>query len=115
MSYSVIALAAGVGSRLKSRIPKVFHKIGGLSLIDHVIRAAKGVNPDEIAVVLSPQYLDAELKFGEGVKRACQDVQRGTADAVKRGLDALSGDSEWIYALYGDIPLVSSETLRKLA
>ncbi|MDR2645797.1 MAG: bifunctional UDP-N-acetylglucosamine diphosphorylase/glucosamine-1-phosphate N-acetyltransferase GlmU [Holosporaceae bacterium] len=111
---SVVILAAGIGSRLQSNLPKVFHKIGGLALLDHVIKAAKGINPTEIAAVLNPKYNDADLKFFAAVKRANQDTPRGTADAVKCGLKLLSDDSSgWVYILYGDIPLISSETLRR--
>ncbi|MDR0753619.1 MAG: bifunctional UDP-N-acetylglucosamine diphosphorylase/glucosamine-1-phosphate N-acetyltransferase GlmU [Holosporaceae bacterium] len=111
---SVIILAAGIGSRLQSSLPKVFHKIGGLTLLDHVIKAAKGINPAEIVAVLNPKYNNVDLKFSSVVKRANQAVPRGTADAVKYGLKLLSDDSsEWVYVLYGDIPLISSETLQR--
>ncbi|MDR0580621.1 MAG: bifunctional UDP-N-acetylglucosamine diphosphorylase/glucosamine-1-phosphate N-acetyltransferase GlmU [Holosporaceae bacterium] len=111
---SVVILAAGIGSRLQSNLPKVFHKIGGLALLDHVIKAAKGINPTEIVAVLNPKYNDADLKFSAAIKRANQDIPRGTADAVKCGLKLLSNDSsEWVYVLYGDIPLISSETLQQ--
>ncbi|MDR2158224.1 MAG: bifunctional UDP-N-acetylglucosamine diphosphorylase/glucosamine-1-phosphate N-acetyltransferase GlmU, partial [Holosporaceae bacterium] len=113
---SVVILAAGVGSRLKSRVPKVFHRVGGLSLLDHVIKAAKGINPSEIAVVLNPQYKNVELEFSAYVKKAYQEVPKGTADAVACGLSALEDDENgWTYVLYGDIPLVSSETLLGLS
>ncbi|MDR0631846.1 MAG: bifunctional UDP-N-acetylglucosamine diphosphorylase/glucosamine-1-phosphate N-acetyltransferase GlmU [Holosporaceae bacterium] len=117
MNGSVIILAAGVGSRLKSSVPKVYHKIGGLSLIDHVIGTAKALNPSEIVAVLNPKHKDIELVFESSVKRAYQDVPKGTADAVKCALESLQNDSSdgWVYVLYGDIPLVSSETLLKLA
>ncbi|MDR2723853.1 MAG: NTP transferase domain-containing protein [Holosporaceae bacterium] len=113
---SVVILAAGVGSRFLSNIPKVFHKIGGLSMLDHVIRTAKETKSSRIVAILSPKYKDANLAFTSDIKKAYQDIPRGTADAVKCGLKLLPEDSEgWVYVLYGDIPLISSETLQKLS
>lgn len=114
-SYSVIILAAGNGSRLKSSTLKVLHKVGGLALLDHVIRSAKGINPKEIVVVTKPDFSIKPLKYADGVAVAFQDVQRGTAHAVQCGLSIMNGkndteEDEWIYVLYADIPLVASET-----
>ncbi|MDR1560911.1 MAG: bifunctional UDP-N-acetylglucosamine diphosphorylase/glucosamine-1-phosphate N-acetyltransferase GlmU [Holosporaceae bacterium] len=113
---SVIILAAGDGSRLKSSTPKVFHKVGGLSLLDHVIQTAKSINPCEIIAVLKPQYRDIELKFNANVKKAHQEIPKGTGDAVKCGLKSLSNNNHgWVYILYADIPLISATTLKILA
>ncbi|MDR2107746.1 MAG: bifunctional UDP-N-acetylglucosamine diphosphorylase/glucosamine-1-phosphate N-acetyltransferase GlmU [Holosporaceae bacterium] len=112
---SVIILAAGIGSRMKSDIPKVFQKIGGLSLLDHVITAAKGINPDVIIAVLNPRHKNFDFDFGREVIKVYQKEQKGTADAVKCGLQAADEVEGWVYILYGDIPLVSSDTLMKLS
>ncbi|MDR2765964.1 MAG: bifunctional UDP-N-acetylglucosamine diphosphorylase/glucosamine-1-phosphate N-acetyltransferase GlmU [Holosporaceae bacterium] len=116
-SDSVVILAAGDGTRLKSELPKVFHKIGGLSLVDHVISSAKKIDPTEIVVVLKPGYGSGHLEFGVGVKIAHQMEPRGTGDAAKCGLRALldNSDDGWVYVLYGDVPLVTPESLLKLA
>jgi bifunctional UDP-N-acetylglucosamine pyrophosphorylase/glucosamine-1-phosphate N-acetyltransferase len=112
---SVIILAAGSGSRMKSSIPKVFHKIGGLSLLDHVIDCVKSINASEIIVVLKPEYEDIKFRFGNDIKKVYQEIPNGTGDAVKCGLGALENNNTgWVYVLYGDIPLVSPETLIKL-
>ncbi|MDR0677939.1 MAG: bifunctional UDP-N-acetylglucosamine diphosphorylase/glucosamine-1-phosphate N-acetyltransferase GlmU [Holosporaceae bacterium] len=114
--YSVIILAAGLGSRLKSDIPKVFHRVGGLSLLDHLIQTAGNINSEEIVVVLNPKYGNIELKFDASIKKAYQKVQKGTADAVACGLNVLNNnESGWVYILYGDTPLISPETLLRLA
>jgi bifunctional UDP-N-acetylglucosamine pyrophosphorylase/glucosamine-1-phosphate N-acetyltransferase len=113
---SVIILAAGMGSRLKSDLPKIFHRVGGLSLLDHLIQTATNIHPEEIVAVLNPKCEDIELKFGAHIKRAYQKVQRGTADAVACGLSLLDNDENgWVYVLYGDTPLISPETLLRLA
>lgn len=109
---SVIILAAGKGSRLKSLLPKVFHKIGGLSLVDHVIKTAEEIFADEISVVLSPDYIDYKSEVSDRVLIACQENPTGTGDTVKFGLEKLSSkESGWVYVLYGDVPLVRSESL----
>ncbi|MDR0677442.1 MAG: bifunctional UDP-N-acetylglucosamine diphosphorylase/glucosamine-1-phosphate N-acetyltransferase GlmU [Holosporaceae bacterium] len=113
---SIIILAAGLGSRMMSNIPKVFHKIGGLFLVDHVIKAAKSIGPDEISVVINPKYKDVALEFESYVIKPYQDSPKGTADAVKVGLNSLRpNDDGWVYILYGDIPMVSPKSLKKLA
>ncbi len=117
---SVIILAAGYGSRLKSSLPKVFHKIGGLSLLDHVIKAASEISPEEIVTVLNPKYADFRSKvIGDEVNgnvvKAFQPVPRGSADTVKFAMDKLSSlDSGWVYILYGDIPLITSDSLNAM-
>ena len=113
---SIIILAAGVGSRFQSSVPKVFHKIGGLSLLDHVIKAAKEINPVEIVAVFNPLHKNMDLTFVADIKKAYQNVPTGTASAVECGMELLSDDfNGWVYVLYGDIPLISSEMLLKLS
>lgn len=115
-SNSAIILAAGDGSRLKSSTPKVFHKVGGLSLLDHVIRAVKSAGMNDISVVIKSQYLKYSLEFGEYVTKAFQEIPRGTGDAAKCGLTALKNLNEGLcYILYADIPLVSPITLLNMA
>ena len=118
-SYSVIVLAAGNGSRLKSSTLKVLHKVGGLALLDHVIRSAKSINPKEVVVITKPDFSMDQLKFADGVITAFQDVQKGTAHAVQCGLSVLSKkndskNNEWVYILYADIPLVTPATLMEM-
>lgn len=115
-SDSVIILAAGDGSRMKSSIPKVFHKIGGLSLLDHVIKTANALNPKEIIAVTKPTYSLSDLEYGEFAKQVFQENPRGSGHAVKCAIDSLSqNDTSWVYILYADIPLISSEILLKLS
>lgn len=119
--YSVIILAAGNGSRLKTSAPKVLHKIGGLSLLDHVIRSAKAINPDKVVVVTKPNFALDQLKYAEGIAVAVQKEPKGTGHAVRCGLSVCcdgggknTGENDWVFILYADIPLVSSETLHKM-
>lgn len=112
---SVVILAAGYGSRLKSSLPKVFHKIGGLSLIDHVIRVASELYADEIVTVLNPKYENFQSEVNENIIKAFQPIPNGSADTVKFAMEKLSpSDSGWVYILYGDIPLISPDSLNKM-
>jgi bifunctional UDP-N-acetylglucosamine pyrophosphorylase/glucosamine-1-phosphate N-acetyltransferase len=113
---SVIILAAGNGSRMKSSISKVFHKVGGLSLLDHVIKSAKNTNPDKIVAVLKSTYPLDRLQYGSCISPAYQKKPDGTGDAVNCALDQIDCNNDgWVYILYADIPLVSSDTLTKLS
>lgn len=123
LSCSAIILAAGNGSRLKSSTPKVLQKVGGLALLDHVIRAAKRGGIERIAAVVKPNFSIDQLQYGDGIFAAFQEIQKGTADAVLCGLLSLESlekttaaveDEEWIFVLYADIPLISPETLQNM-
>lgn len=115
MNDSVIILAAGDGSRLRSSTPKIFHKIAGLSLIGHVLRTVHEIDADEIVAVLKPSYRDYEIEFSEDAARAYQETPRGTADAASCGFSQLKQqDNGWCFVLYGDIPLISAETLKNM-
>lgn len=109
---SVIILAAGYGSRLKSALPKVFHKIANLRLLDHVIKASTEINADRIITVLNPKYENFESEISSDVIKAFQPIPNGSADTVKFAMDKLSDlDNGWVYILYGDIPLITPESL----
>ena len=112
---SVIILAAGYGSRLKSSLPKVFHKIGGLSLLDHVIKVSSEISVSEIVTVLNPKYKDFCSEINENIVKAFQPIPNGSADTVKFAMEKLTAsDSGWVYVLYGDIPLISANSLNAM-
>lgn len=115
LKKSIIILAAGDGSRLKSSTPKVFHKIGGLSMLDHVINASTKISANEIAVVLKPEYANYTSQIPCDFQKAFQPKAKGTADTVKYGLECLTkSDEGWIYILYADIPLISPTSLNEM-
>src|SRR5258708_35216032 len=91
----ILVLAAGLGTRMKSRQAKVLHQLGGLPLIVHVYRAAASLNPRMIYVVIGHQADEVkaavEREFGNAqVKFVNQLEQRGTGDAVPAGKDPLA-------------------------
>src|SRR6266404_5146963 len=112
VKIDVLILAAGLGTRMKSRRAKVLHRAGGLSLIEHVVEAARAITwPERITVVVGHQadQVKALLKH-TGVRFAEQTEQMGTGHAVVCARDVVSRDGELLMVLYGDTPLLSSAT-----
>ena len=111
MSLNIIILAAGKGKRMHSSLPKVMHKVGGKSMLEHVLISAKKLNPSSINVVLSPKIESIKKSFGGyDIVWHCQSEQKGTADAVKIVLPSLKED-EKVLILYADTPLIDSNLL----
>lgn len=117
LSLYCIILAAGDGTRMKSKTPKVLHEIGQKLMIHHVIDCAKQLNPDQMLVVIG-QHQSEIQKAISPIQTAIQSPARGTADAVRVGYEALcaiektdvlKGD---VLVLYGDTPLIEPETLK---
>ena len=117
---SVVILAAGLGTRMRSKKAKVLHRAGGLTLIEHVVGMASRVtSPDRITVVVghqSEQVRDAvEQNPGyAGVQFVDQARQHGTGDALKMCRSTVAGRSKFVLVVYGDCPLLSSETIQRL-
>jgi bifunctional UDP-N-acetylglucosamine pyrophosphorylase/glucosamine-1-phosphate N-acetyltransferase len=115
-NITIVVLAAGLGTRMKSRKAKVLHQAGGLTLIEHVAAAAAAVAPPErIAVVVGHQAELVEAAVaGRGVRFALQRDQRGTGHAVvacRELLEPMGGD---VVILLGDCPLLSPATIESL-
>lgn len=108
-----VILAAGKGTRMKSRLPKVMHEIAGQPMVRHVIDAAAALNPERIVVVVGPG-MDEVAQAVAPHRVAVQAIQQGTADAVSSALPQLDGFAGDILVLYGDTPLVTPETLTRL-
>lgn len=109
---SVIILAAGHGTRMKSPMPKVLHPIGGLSMIGHVLRTAQSLEPTDIVVVLAPgmDEVAAEVRrLAPDAIIALQQQQHGTGDAVRAAATMLPAEGAWL-VLYGDTPLMTGPT-----
>ncbi|MFE1439425.1 bifunctional UDP-N-acetylglucosamine diphosphorylase/glucosamine-1-phosphate N-acetyltransferase GlmU [Streptomyces sp. NPDC058739] len=116
---AVVVLAAGEGTRMKSAIPKVLHDICGRSLVGHVLAAAGELNPENLVVVVghAREKVTAHLaEFAPDVRTAVQAEQNGTGHAVRMGLEELGGPLEGtVVVVCGDTPLLTGETLRRLA
>ena len=114
-SPQVIVLAAGVGSRMRSTLPKVLHRIGRRTLLDAVLDTAEGVSPSRIVAVVGAGRESVEAALaGRDVTIVVQDPPLGTGDAARQGRSALSNGSGPVVILSGDAPLLTSATLSKL-
>lgn len=112
---AVVIMAAGKGTRLKSRRPKVLHEIGGKPLLSHVIATAGELaDNDDIYVVIGHQAERVRATIGEtGVQFIEQKQQRGTGHAIKSARDAIR-NYEHILVLSGDVPLIKADTLQHM-
>ncbi len=114
-SPRVVILAAGVGSRMRSRLPKVLHRVAGRTLVEAVLDAAEGVSPSRVVVVVgADRERIAALLEGRDVHFATQDPPLGTGDAVARALGAIGSGRGPVVVLAGDTPLLRTETLARL-
>lgn len=114
MSISIVILAAGQGTRMRSALPKVLHKLGGVPLLQHVIRTARQLDPDGIHVVYGHGGEQVrEVLAGENVDWVLQDRQLGTGHAVELAMSRVS-DADTVLVLYGDVPLIRAATLSGL-
>jgi bifunctional UDP-N-acetylglucosamine pyrophosphorylase / glucosamine-1-phosphate N-acetyltransferase len=115
---SVIIMAAGQGTRMKSAIPKVLHEIGGRSLVGHAVVTARALSPEHLVVVVGTgrELVEAHLaEVDSGVRTAVQEQQLGTGDAVRCGLTAVPADFDGaVIVTSGDVPLLEAETLKEL-
>jgi bifunctional UDP-N-acetylglucosamine pyrophosphorylase/glucosamine-1-phosphate N-acetyltransferase len=110
---AAIVLAAGKGTRMKSALPKVLHRIAGRSMVGHVLDNLATLAPARLVVVVGPGMDDVAAEVAPH-PTALQKDQRGTGDAVKAARTALGNVSGTVLVLFGDAPLVAAETMRRL-
>ena len=115
LKLAVVIMAAGKGTRLKSRRPKVLHQVGGKPLLQHVIAAAaRVVNPTNIFAVVGHQAERVEKAMADsGIRFVVQTEQRGTGHAIQCAMESV-GAYENILVLSGDVPLLRTETIQEL-
>lgn len=112
---AAVILAAGLGTRMKSELPKVLHRVGGRAMVDWSIATARAAGVDRLVVVTSPKtpvaaaHVQAQLG-PEGI--AIQDPPQGTGHAVQCAKDRLSDFDGDVVVLYGDCPLITPETVQ---
>jgi bifunctional UDP-N-acetylglucosamine pyrophosphorylase/glucosamine-1-phosphate N-acetyltransferase len=116
---NIVILAAGLGKRMQSDLPKVLHAIAGKPMLSHVLDTARAVDPNRIIVVVGhgSDRVIADFSDDGDVEFALQQPQHGTGHAVQQALPLLvedGGDQDVTIVLYGDVPLVQAETLRRL-
>lgn len=114
-NLAVVILAAGQGTRMKSKLAKVLHPLLGRPMITYPLAAAAGLKPDRTVVVIGVQgdQLQAALA-GRGLRFALQREQKGTGHALMAAMPALKGFQGDVVVFYGDAPLLRPETLQAL-
>ena len=112
MKLTTIILAAGKGTRMKSNLPKVLHKVCGRPMLEHVIDAARGAGSEREIVVIGSGADEVEKAITD-VEFALQAEQLGTGHAVKMAKDKMADAEGTVMILCGDTPLVSADLLEK--
>ena len=112
---AIVILAAGKGSRMRSALPKVLQPLGGKPLLGHVLDACTAVDASSVHIVYGHGGESVQAAFDEpSLKWALQADQLGTGHAVQQAMPAID-DNDTVLVLYGDVPLVTTESLQKLA
>jgi len=113
---SVAILAAGKGTRMESSIPKVLHKISGKSLLQRVIDSCVELNPDQIFVITGHKSKEVQESLPENkkIQFVIQDPQSGTGHAIQVLCKEVKKNEGNLLVLNGDVPLIKTETLKKL-
>ncbi|HJV29372.1 MAG TPA: NTP transferase domain-containing protein, partial [Gaiellaceae bacterium] len=108
---AAVVMAGGLGTRMKSSVPKHLHPLLGRRVVDWVLETARATGADPIVVVASPDTLDA---YDDGVVVAVQDQARGTGDAVASAQQALDGFGGSVLVLDAAAPLLTADLLDQL-
>lgn len=114
MPHTAVILAAGKGTRMKSDLPKVLHRVAGRTMLDWVLAAVGDTKPERIMVVVGHGAHEVIETLPAGVEHCLQADQRGTGHAVQIALDALGSASDDVLVLAGDTPLLDTETIEAL-
>jgi bifunctional UDP-N-acetylglucosamine pyrophosphorylase / glucosamine-1-phosphate N-acetyltransferase len=115
---AVMILAAGEGRRMKSRTPKVLHSLCGLTMLGHAMAVARGLDPQELVVVVGHGRDEVSAEVGRQLPQArvvVQEEQLGTGHAVRMVTEAVGVLHGTVVVTYADMPLLRGETLRELA
>jgi len=115
---AVCVLAAGKGTRMRSELPKVLHKVAGLPMLGHALNSAKGCQPSRAVIVTghqSDRVADAANALSPGSVCVKQEPQLGTGHAVLQAKEALADFEGDVFILFADTPLIRSETLVAMA
>ncbi len=115
MEISALILAAGAGTRMKSKIPKVLHKILGRPMISYVLDCVKSVGTTKVGIVVGIGAKDVMDELGDAYKYIPQPSQLGTGDAVSKARTAFEGQHGYLLVLCGDTPLLKATTIQSMA
>ena len=116
MTISAIILAAGEGRRMKSKLPKVMHKVASRSMVGHIIDLIKLIDVKETVAVIGPDMdilREHILSQGTSIRCVVQEKRLGTAHAVKIGMEELPSYGD-VLVLYGDTPFITASTIERM-
>ncbi|MCD6042982.1 MAG: glmU, partial [Burkholderiales bacterium] len=114
MPLEIVVLAAGLGKRMRSDLPKVLHPLAGRPLLAHVLDTARELGPRKIVLVHGHGAERVREAFaGQDIDWVLQAQQLGTAHAVMQAMPRVGADAD-VLLLYGDVPLVRAATLKRL-
>ena len=118
MNLDIVILAAGRGTRMNSKIPKVLHQIGGNSMLSHVLNAARKLESERIHIVVGygAEQIKTEFSYDKELQWALQADQLGTGHAVMQAMSRIDmkKPQKLVLVLYGDVPLTNFSTLSNL-
>ncbi len=114
MDLATVILAAGQGTRMKSKTPKVLHPVAGRPMVRYSLDTASSLGSAQTVLVVGHEAEAVRRYVGDAVSFAEQREQRGTGHAVLQALPALKGHPDTVLVIYGDMPLLRVETLRRL-
>src|SRR4030067_271978 len=112
---SIIILAAGLGTRMKSNLVKILHPLAGMPMLAYTLGIAKSLRPEKIVAVIGHQADKVKDTFSDyDINWAIQKEQKGTGHAVMQAKGALSNFNGTVIVLSGDTPLLKKETISEL-
>ncbi|RME55161.1 MAG: UDP-N-acetylglucosamine diphosphorylase/glucosamine-1-phosphate N-acetyltransferase [Caldilineae bacterium] len=114
MHVATVILAAGYGTRMKSKHPKVLHRLAGRSLVEWSVTAAESIGQQRPVVVVGHAREEVMATLGNRAEYAFQEEMLGTGHAVMQAAPLLQGEADAVVVLYGDMPLIQETTLRNL-
>jgi bifunctional UDP-N-acetylglucosamine pyrophosphorylase/glucosamine-1-phosphate N-acetyltransferase len=112
--FAAVILAAGKGTRMKSDLHKVLHPIGGQPMLHHLMASVDKLGPSHTVVVVGSGREQIESAVSGRATTALQEPQLGTGHAVQQAESSLTGFTGDVLILYGDVPFVRTETMRKM-
>ncbi len=114
MNLAVLVLAAGRGTRMKSRMPKVMHALCGKPMLEWSLDVARALTPAPPVIIVGPDHDILRERFADSGHFCLQPEPKGTGDAVIWAREAIPASADQILVLYGDMPLLQTHTVRKL-
>ncbi|NLC76137.1 MAG: bifunctional UDP-N-acetylglucosamine diphosphorylase/glucosamine-1-phosphate N-acetyltransferase GlmU [Clostridia bacterium] len=111
---AAVILAAGKGTRMHSRRPKVLHAIAGKALVQHVVDEVQAAGVDQVVLVIGHGGEEVKKTLGDGFTYAWQKEQLGTGHAVMQAMAHLDPEVERVVVLSGDVPLLRGDTVKQL-